>query len=141
MKTTLIQAIASTVDALHTCEKRENGEAMGWSRKHRERLRAMEQELPSGSGFDSGTRIDIERSSMERVVLTTSYHHMNEHGMYDGWTNHTIIVTPSFHGVLLRITGRERYRSGGWKDYAYDVFYDVLTREYIEPAREEAVNA
>ena len=140
MKTTRIQAIASTVDALHTCEKRGNT-PNDWAAKHRERLRAMEDELPRGSGFDHGTKIDIERSNMERVVLVTSFHHMNADGYYDGWTDHTIIVTPSFHGVNLRITGRERYRGGNWKDYAHEVFYDVLTREYVEPAEEQEARA
>lgn len=138
---TLIQAIASTVDALRTCEARAGTFSIGgpsdWTAKHRERLRAMERELPHGSGFDAGTRIDLERSGMERVVLVTSYHHMNAHGCYDGWTDHEVIVTPSFHGILLRITGRERYRGGDWKDYAHEVFHHVLTQPYVHPEERE----
>ena len=52
--------------------------------------------LPSGSGFDSGTTLDVDQSSPEKLVFDTSFHAMNEYGYYDGWTDHTVTAQPSF---------------------------------------------
>lgn len=54
------------------------------------RQRRIIEALPSGSGFDAGTR--IEKSSDFSVVFFTEYHHMNEMGYYDGWTKHTVKI-------------------------------------------------
>jgi hypothetical protein len=83
--------------------------------------------LPSGSGFDNGSKLDLSESTPERIVLSTSYHHMNEGGMYDGWSEHTVIVTPSLaSGFNLRITGRDR---NAIKAYIAECFHDALTVE------------
>ena len=81
------------------------------------------QFLPSGSGFDSGTTIDRDVSCDTKVVLNTSYHHMNENGMYDGWTDHKVTVRPTFHSPDITISGRNR---NDIKDYMQNVFYDHL---------------
>ena len=52
--------------------------------------------LPSGSGFDSGTTIDVGLSTPEKLVFHTSFHAMDSHGSYDGWTDHQITARPSF---------------------------------------------
>jgi len=128
MKARLYRHIASAVQARKTCIERGNTE---WIGRWEERLSDLEAELPSGSGFDSGTEIDLDRSTPERLVLTTSFHHMNEHGYYDGWTDHSIVVTPSLvFEFNLRITGRERYRGGDWKDYCHETFQHVLGQEH-----------
>jgi hypothetical protein len=58
------------------------------------------------------------------LVIVTSYHHMNDAGMYDGWTDHKVIVTPSLvHGFVLRITGRNR---NDIKEYIADLFQQSL---------------
>lgn len=123
MRYTLLQDIASTVDAYKRC--RENPEQYGeWEARHLEAIRGFERnELPSGSGIDSGTKIDIERCTPYRVVLTAGFHHMNKDGMYDGWTEHTITVTPSFSGMDITISGRNR---NDIKEYLHDVFYWTL---------------
>lgn len=41
-------------------------------------------------------------------LFTALFHLMNDVGYYDGWTEHTVTVTPSFGGVNLRISGRNR---------------------------------
>lgn len=87
----------------------------------------MEAALPSGSGIDRGTIIDRERSRPDRIVLVCSFHHMNEHGYYDGWTDHEVIVRPSLAwGFTLRVTGRDR---NGIKDYLHDVYMHALREE------------
>ena len=83
--------------------------------------------LPSGSGIDSGTKIDRDRSTANKIVLTTEFHHMNDAGFYDGWTEHTITVTPTFESINLKIGGRNRNQI---KDYLYDVFYWNLVQTY-----------
>jgi hypothetical protein len=73
---------------------------------------------PSGSGFDNGTQIDRDRSDV--LIFSTSFHHMDEAGGYDGWTEHTVRVKPSLAwGFDLTVSGRDR---NGIKDYIADVF-------------------
>ncbi|MGL5923763.1 hypothetical protein [Chroococcidiopsis sp.] len=78
-----------------------------------------DRHLPQGSGFDNGTKIDIDRSisadqvdgrkyRKERLVFTTSFHHMNEWGEYDGWTDHDVFIHPSFKGFEVSVRGRNR---------------------------------
>lgn len=99
--------IASSFQAYLNCVKNNNTE---WRDKHQETIeKLVSDKLPSGSGFNNGTSFDFERSKPERLVFHTSYHHMNENGYYDGWTDHTVIVTPSLAWDFnLRITGRNR---------------------------------
>ena len=86
------------------------------------------QFLPSGSGFDCGSQILVEESRPDRIVLLTDYHHMTE-GCYDGWTQHKIILTPSFtKGFDMRITGRNRNEI---KEYITDVFHDTLNQQVV----------
>jgi hypothetical protein len=83
--------------------------------------------LPSGSGFDAGTTLDEGASSPDKLVFDTSFHHMDEHGGYDGWTEHKVIVTPSLaHGCDLRVTGRDR---NDIKSYIGETFAHALDTE------------
>lgn len=96
--------------------------------------------LPSGSGVDNGTSIDLDRSKPDRIVLTCSFHHMNDVGMYDGWTDHEIIVTPSLgFEYEIRVTGRNRNEI---KDYLSDLYREALREMVDEYAKaEQQVNA
>jgi hypothetical protein len=90
--TRLYQQIARTVDALKRSQERGNDR---WVYRHGETLESISRNLlPSGSGFDSGTEIDLDESSADRLVLRTSFHHMSEHG-YIGWSHWRIVVTPN----------------------------------------------
>lgn len=129
MKRTLIQAIASKVAARENCLSSvpPNTE---WYHRHTAAGDALAKFLPSGSGFDSGTKIDWDKSRSERLVFTTSYHHMNENGMYDGWTDHTVIVSASLpFGIDIRVTGVNR---NDIKEYIGETFQYALTREGVE---------
>lgn len=129
MPKTLINAIAETLAAHRNCVQSGNRE---WQAKHAARLAQLADRLPSGSGIDHGTTIDVDASTTDRVVLRTSYHHMNDGGMYDGWTEHRIVVRPSFiGGIDLAIGGRDR---NGIKEYLFDVFAQTL----LEPVDLEA---
>jgi hypothetical protein len=82
--------------------------------------------LPSGSGIDSGTKLDLNASHAEKLVFDIAYHHMNDGGFYDGWTQHRIVVTPSFTGINLRISGRDR---NDIKDYLYQTYDYALKQD------------
>jgi len=80
--------------------------------------------MPSGSGIDSGTTLDFDKSSGSKLVFSTSYHHMTEDGMYDGWTEHVVTVKPSLmFGFDLAISGRDR---NDIKEYLHEVYHDTL---------------
>lgn len=97
-------------------------------------LDSINAELPRGSGFDSGSEFDIEASKHNRLVFNTSFHHMNECGMYDGWTEHQVILTPTFDSFNIRVTGRGR---NGIKDYIAESFHEVLNTYYVTEATRE----
>ena len=122
------QLLAQVILARENCEKTNN---TVWYEKHKERANRLMRELaPSGAGFDSGTTIDWERSRPERILLNTSFHHMDETGFYDGWTDHTVTVTPSLaFGCNIRVSGRNQ---NDIKDYITEVFSHFLDSQITE---------
>ena len=133
----LYSELAAAVDARRRCASTPNNE---WFDKHTETIeKLVKQHLPHGSGFDSGTTIDLDSSHADKLVFHTSFHHMNENGYYDGWTEHTVTVTPSLqHAFNLRISGRNRNDIKEMMhqnfDYALrtDVRYDLLADRFPE---------
>lgn len=122
------QAIASKIQAMRNCDESGNIE---WFHKHHDAILALVRDhLPSGSGFDSGTAIDgLEHvdSKRDELRFSTFFHHMNDSGMYDGWSEHCIVVRPSLaHGFTLRVAGRDR---NGIKEYIAEVFSAALDAE------------
>jgi hypothetical protein len=121
MAKTLIQEIASTLLAVENCKQSGN---VTWQDRHTAWLVKLAERLPHGSGIDCGTKIAAV-STPERVVLTLSFHHMDESGMYDGWTEHSVIVTPSLvFGFDLRVTGKDR---NGIKEYLHGAYNASLS--------------
>lgn len=81
-------------------------------------------DAPSGGGFDNGTHLDgIKTGKAESIQMHTHFHHMNEAGYYDGWTDHILTIRPAFDGIDITIGGRDR---NGIKDYIADTFYEWL---------------
>ena len=119
------QRIAQLLQARQNCQESLNTE---WFIKHTDSIEEIvKNNLPSGSGIDAGVILDFDESNPEKIVLLTSYHHMNENGYYDGWSDHKVIVTPSLaFGVNMKITGRNR---NGIKEYLYDVFESCLNED------------
>lgn len=99
-----------------------------WFAKHEAAADALcKAHMPIGSGFNCGTSIDWGRTTGDKLVFVTEFHHMNEHGYYDGWTQHVVTVRPSLvYGFTLHISGRDR---NGIKEYIYQVFADALRRK------------
>ena len=117
--------LARTVVAYNNCLKSENNE---WKIKHETRLRELvKDKMPSGSGIDSGTTLRLEASHGEMLVFDADYHHMNEHGMYDGWTAHVIRVRPSLSfGFTVTVSGQNR---NDIKAYLAETFQSALNEE------------
>ena len=123
-KQPLYRVLAGLVIAIETCEESGNTE---WKDKHKENLhKLVEEHMPSGFGFNSGTWINRERSHGDKLLFYTSFQHMNEGGYYEGWTNHTVTVRPSlFYGIELKIGGRNR---NDIKSHIEEVFAIALKR-------------
>ena len=128
MTTTVVEKIAALCVAIENCKRRGNTE---WEAKYEECLdELVEQYLPRGSGFDSGTKVDIEKTDFSKVVMTTSFHHMDDSGMYIKWTDHTITAKPSFLGGFeLKISG-ENFND--IKEYMAETFSNELSQPYTE---------
>lgn len=120
-----ITKIASLVVAYKNCVDRGNEE---WRKNHKESLNSIMADAPSGSGFDTGTKIDVDRCYPDRIVMYVDFHHMDENGGYDGWTTHEIIVTPSLaFGFNVRVTGKDK---NNIKEYISEVFQEWLSEEF-----------
>jgi hypothetical protein len=118
---TVAYLLSSLIQAIENCRKSGNDE---WLQKHGERLASIvDSYMPSGSGWDEGTTFDMDKSSAERLVFHGSFHHMDDAGGYDGWTDHTITVRPTFTGLDIRISGRDRNEV---KEHLYQTFSAAL---------------
>jgi hypothetical protein len=139
----LYQTIASLVDARIRCEQNATAGSpqvmdgdqdvtrahwLDMAGQHRARVdQLVSRYLPSGSGWDNGTKLDYNMSNANRLVFHGSFHHMNDNGFYDGWTDHQVIVTASLtSGIDVRVTGRNR---NDIKDYLAEMFQHMLTQE------------
>lgn len=117
----LYQQISIAICALENCLKKDN---LDWACHWEQRLAEMESRLPSGGGFDSGTKINFDKSTPEKLVFDTAFHHMNENGFYCGWTEHAVTVRPSLQfGFEVKVGGRNK---NDIKDYIHEVFSTTL---------------
>ena len=92
--------------------------------------------LPSGSGFNSGSRLDTDKTTQEKLVFTTSFQHMDDQGYYTRWTEHTVTVTPSFFGLNIKVSGRNHRDI---KDYIAECFDHVLNEDVSESLRQKYI--
>ena len=121
----LYRTLAQLIDARDRCAG-DPGKA-GWENRHQERIESLVRErMPHGSGFDSGTMLD-DNSTPEKLVFYTSFHHMNDAGMYSGWTEHKVTVKPSLRwGFVLTVSGRDRNEIKG---YIEEEFNEALGQD------------
>ena len=118
------QKLASTINACKNCIESNNQE---WIEKHNATINEVMDSAPSGSGIDCGTKLNDEKTTDEKLVFIVEYHHMNDNGMYDGWTNHEITVKPSLlFGYRLSISGKDR---NNIKEYLGDIYAEWLDEE------------
>ena len=123
----LYKALARTLAQLRNL-KASNNQTVFLDRAY-DSLAQLEALLPSGSGIDCGTKIDRDDCEDDTIALSLSYHHMADCGMYDGWTEHSVVVSPAFDGIDLRVTGRNR---NGIKEYLADEYHHALTSEVYQ---------
>ena len=122
--------LARTIGARNRCE-----ESNPWKAKWQAHIEQLLEAFPSGSGFDRGTQL-CEESTPEKLVFNTAFHHMNEGGFYDGWTEHRVTITPSLEfGYRMRISGRDR---NCIKDVIQDYFSQALECEVEQYPQAEA---
>lgn len=93
--------------------------------RNREEMEELVKEfMPSGSGFDAGTKLDLDECRHgHKLAFTTSFHHMGEHGTYDGWTEHKVTIFAIFGGFEIKVSGRDR---NSIKDYIAEAFESAL---------------
>lgn len=95
----------------------------------------LDDNLPHGSGIDSGVKLDFELSKANHVVFRFSFHHLNADGYYIGWSHHYLHVTPSFiYGIELTIktkisdlTKELKEAVKDNEDYLYQTFDECFT--------------
>jgi len=122
---TVAAEIASRLSAVGNCEKSNNTE---WKLKHSEEIRRLVHSLPHGSGIDGKTELDFSRSKPEKLVISGSFHSMDENGYYDGWTDFTVTVTPSLaYGINVKVSGAFPRRYSDTRDYLEEVFSEALS--------------
>lgn len=127
-----LSELANKYQAWMNCIKSGNKE---WESKHEDRVNEMLGALPHGSGIDAGVKFDWHDSRVDKLVFTLGFHHMDEHGGYDGWTEHSVVVTPDFvSGFKIRITGRDRNMI---KDYLHDLFYELFYTDIYYSRKKE----
>ena len=103
-KKPLYRKLAQYIEARENCIKNKNDD---WTDKWDEKIDKIINNLPHGSGIDGKTEIDLEKSNSNRIVINSEFHHMNDGGFYDGWTNFTIVIKPSLaHLFELQIKGK-----------------------------------
>jgi hypothetical protein len=119
---TVAAHISSLLQAIENCRASKNQE---WELRHAARIKAIIAGfLPSGNGWDLGTTLD-PGATPQKLMFDGAYHHVDsDSGMYDGWTDHTITVRPTFDGVDVSVGGRDR---NGVKGFISEWFHIALT--------------
>jgi hypothetical protein len=121
------QTLARAIGAYKRCIKSNNTE---WLDKWKTLIGALVETFPRGSGFDNGTTLDLDHSNDNCLYFDTAFHHMNESGMYDGWTTHSVIVRAHLGlEYTLKITGHNR---NAIKEYIAEQFQYALDADSTE---------
>ena len=122
----LYEKIYQTLQALNNCKK-ENKEK--WINKHIEKLDTYNNLLPSGSGINNGSYIDIDNIKNETITISSSYDTM-KNDMYDKTIVFKIIVKPSlFDNIDIKITPITELKKAYVDDYIHELFYNALKQE------------
>lgn len=116
--------LASQIGRVHNLRNNHNSQSIT---VHNDVNEFVKNKFPHGSGFDAGTYLDWDKSTSDKIVFACDFHHMDEHGYYDGWSKHTVTVTPSLQfGFNLKIGGRNR---NDIKNYMAELFDHILNSE------------
>ena len=130
---TVAQALVTALIAKRNCMRRSDNIAM--MERWIVRIEELADLLPSGSGFDNDTQFIEDESGETRLVFSTAFHHMNDGGYYAGWSEHKIVVVPTFEGFDIRVTGRDK---NGIKEYIAETINDILSSDAPQFSLKEA---
>lgn len=125
-----VQRLAGLIAARLNCIKNKND---NWQDAHEYSIEEIIKEhLPQGSGIDGETAIDYGKSKPDRIVINSSYHVMNENGLYAGWIDYKVIITPSLQfGFELNIVGNfSAKKQLGLRDYLYQAYEHALSEVF-----------
>lgn len=136
MKLELYKRISAELGRLANARKQGNKQ---WEKIALSELESYEDLLPSGSGIDSGCKIDLEKSRVNKIVINSSYHLMDEFGGYCGWVDFKVTVTPQLSGFpsvrvmfidYKHMDYQQKKLLYGLTDYLYNVFYNALNEKF-----------
>ena len=121
---------------MQRCDEKDNYD---WHDRWDDLLEKIEKDhLPSGSGIDSGCKIlryyDLTVADFDKkIIIKSSYHHMNDNDYYDGWVGFKVNITPSLlFGATINLVGNFSdvgRDSHGTKDYLEELFNEALTNK------------
>ena len=110
MLSKLVQARKNTIDNQNS----------HWQEKHENTIAKIMATAPIGSGINSGTFFDVDKSTKDKLIFWVCFEHMNERGFYTEKTAHKIIVTPSLANKYeVKITGKNK---NNIKSYLIDLY-------------------
>ena len=127
MKRKIYQSMANSIQARLNCIKSGNTEFINSHTEYLENY--LLNKLPHGSGLDYTWHYDFNKSHGNKIVLTMSFHAMDQNGFYDKVIDFIVVVTPDFiSDIDLTITGNfGKYQDV--KNYLYDIIGEALTTE------------
>ena len=121
--------LASTIQARLNCIQSHNQE---WQDNHEATIKNIINSLPHGSGIDSKTEINLDKSMSDKIIIRSSYHCMDSDGYYTHWIDFTVTIEPSLQfDFNLDIIGKFG-KDQDIKNYLYDTFYWDLKYNYVE---------
>ena len=129
---TVIKQLSASLGARLTCIELKN---LIWQDRWEDLiLDIQENYLPSGSGIDSGNKIDLEKSGPEKIIINSAFHVMDENGFYSGWIDYKVIITASLQfDYNIKIIGNfsSNKSAYGLKDYLHELYDFALSQTYI----------
>lgn len=89
------------------------------------------ESLPTGSGIDGETTFDFEKSKVDKLIINSEFHFMDNNGFYDGWGTFRIIISPDWRGFNMNVSCKfpKKYKMI-LQDYLYDTFSYDLEQPY-----------
>jgi len=129
MKATLAQALSAKITARANCIKSGN---LNWLGNHEHDIDMLIKRLPSGGGIDFGTSVNYNKTNINKIVLKSALHVMNDNGYYLSIVDYQVVITPSLQfDFKIRIIGNfgTNPDANGLKEYLIDIYDYALRKE------------
>lgn len=128
----LYEAFYTAFQARENCANKSRSESANeWVSRWDDRIEELNALLPSGSGFDSGSRFLIDDSHAKKLTFESSYHHMNNEGFYTHWIEFQVVITPEFRTFKLKIVNKSLRRMDREdREYFEEVFAESLMQDF-----------